>query len=184
MNVLDLAFAAILLGSVYSGAVRGFARIGIGLAALVLAFGLAALYYPEAGRPFREYTSSVGVANFLGYIGIFGGVILAGALLGHAATRFFKLVGLSWLNRVLGGLVGLIRGGLIAIVLLMAVNAFLPGEPPSLVVGSRLAPYLLDSSRVLSELMPTEFKQEFLKNYEKAKKAWFNPLRDQIRRLE
>lgn len=184
MNTLDLVFALILAGSVYSGVVRGFARIGIGMAALLLAFLLAALYYPEAGRPFRDYTSSTGVANFLGYIGIFGGVILAGALLGHGATRFFKLVGLSWLNRALGGVVGLLRGGLMAIVVLMAVNAFLPGEPPSLVVRSRLAPYLLDSSRVLSELMPTEFKQEFLKNYEKAKKAWINPLRDQIRRLE
>jgi membrane protein required for colicin V production len=184
VNTLDLVFALILAGSVYSGVVRGFARIGIGMAALLLAFLLAALYYPEAGRPFRDYTSSTGVANFLGYIGIFGGVVLAGALLGHAATRFFKVVGLSWLNRALGGLVGLLRGGLMAIVVLMAVNAFLPGGPPSLVVRSRLAPYLLDSSRVLSELMPTEFKQEFLKNYEKAKKAWFNPLRDQIRRLE
>ncbi len=184
MNTLDLVFAFILAGAVYSGVAKGFARIGIGMAALLLAVLLAALYYPEAGRPFREYTSSAGVANFLGYIGTFGGVVLAGALLGHAATRFFKVVGLSWLNRALGGLVGLLRGGLMAIVVLMAVNAFLPGEPPSLVVRSRLAPYLLDSSRVLSELMPTEFKQEFLKNYEKAKKAWFNPLRDQIRRLE
>ena len=31
--------------------------------------------------------------------------------------------------------------------------------------------------------MPKEFKQEFLKNYDKAKKAWFDPFRDQIRRI-
>jgi membrane protein required for colicin V production len=184
VNALDFVFGAILLGSVYSGLVKGFARIGIGMAALLLAFLLAAFYYPEAGRTIREYTSSVGVANFLGFMGIFAGVVLAGALVGHAVTRFFKLVGLSWLNRGLGGAVGLVRGVLMAVVVLMAANAFLPGEPPTVVVQSRIAPYLLDSSRVLSNVMPADFKQEFLKNYEKAKKAWFNPFRDQIRRLE
>ncbi len=184
MNLLDLVFGLILLVSVYSGLVKGFARIGIGMAAMILAFLLAALYYPEASRPLREYTSSVGVAHFLGFIAIFAGVMIAGALIGHAATRFFKMVGLSWLNRGLGGAVGLVRGVLMAIIVLMAANAFLPGDPPSLVVQSRLAPYLLDSSRVLSNVMPADFKQEFLKNYEKAKKAWFHPFRDQIRRLE
>ena len=184
MNLLDLVFGLTLLVSVFTGFQKGFARIGIGLAATILAFLLAAVYYPEAGRPLREYTSSVGVANFLGYIAIFAGVLTVGALLGHAATKFFKWVGLSWLNRALGGAVGLVRGALIAIVILMAANAFLPGEPPSLVVHSTLAPYLLDSSKLLSNLMPKEFKQEFQKNYDKAKKAWFDPLRDQIRRIE
>ncbi len=184
MNLLDLVFGVILLISVFSGFRKGFARIGIGLAATILAFLLAALYYLEAGRPLREYTSSVGVANFLGYLGIFTGVLMVGALLGQAATKFFKSVGLSWLNRALGGAVGFLRGLLIAIVILMAANAFLPGEPPSLVVRSTLAPYLLDSSKILSNLMPKEFKQEFLKNYDKAKKAWFDPFRDQIRRIE
>ena len=184
MNLLDLVFGSILLISVFTGFQKGFARIGIGLAATILAFLLAAFYYPEAGRPLREYTSSVGVANFLGYLGIFAGVLIVGALLGHAATRFFKWVGLSWLNRALGGAAGLLRGLLIAIVILMAANAFLPGEPPSLVLHSTLAPYLLDSSKILSNLMPKEFKQEFLKNYDKAKKAWFDPFREQIRRIE
>jgi len=184
VNLLDLVFGLTLVISVFTGFQKGFARIGIGLAATILAFLLAAFYYPEAGRPLREYTSSVGVANFLGYLGIFVGVLIVGALLGQAATRFFKWVGLSWLNRALGGAAGLLRGLLIAIVILMAANAFLPGEPPSLVLHSTLAPYLLDSSKILSNLMPKEFKQEFLKNYNKAKKAWFDPFREQIRRIE
>lgn len=184
MNALDFVFGAILLGSVYSGFLKGFARIGIGMAALLLAFVLAALYYPEAALPVRDYTSSAGVANFCGFIGIFSAVVFAGALVGQAVTQFVKMVGLSWLNRGLGGAVGLVRGVLMAVIVLMAASAFLPGEPPSVVVQSRMAPYLLDSSRVLSNVMPAEFKQEFLRNYEKVKKAWFNPLRDQFRRLE
>jgi membrane protein required for colicin V production len=184
VNLLDLVFGVTLLVSVYSGLAKGFARIGIGMAALLLAFLLATIYYPEAGRPLREYTSSTGVAHFLGFTAIFSGVIVAGALIGHAVTRFFKMVGLSWLNRGLGGAVGLVRGVLMSVILLMAANAFLPGEPPTLVVQSRLAPYLLDSSRILSNIMPADFKLEFLKNFEKVKKAWFHPLRDQFRRLE
>jgi membrane protein required for colicin V production len=176
MNWLDAVFAVILIGSVASGIHRGFARIGVGLAASVVGLLFGAWFYDSAGEFVRPYVATRGIANFIGFFLVFLGIMIVGALLGHLLTKVFKWIGLSWFNRLMGGAIGLVRGVLISIVVLMAVMAFAPGSPPPAVVNSRLAPYLIESASLVSNITPSEMKQEFQESYQKVKKAWWDPI--------
>ncbi|MBI2688467.1 MAG: CvpA family protein [Acidobacteria bacterium] len=184
MNWLDIVLASILLGSTVGGFVKGFFRLGIGLAATFLAFLLASWFYAEAGDWAVPYTSSKGVAHFVGYVIIFLGVMIAGALLGRFLARVFKWMGLSWLDRLGGGVLGILRGGLISLVIVLMMTAFLPGDPPAAVFHSRLAPYVLDGAHLLSLTTSPEMKQQFRQTYEKTKKAWVDPVRQKLEKLE
>ena len=86
--------------------------------------------------------------------------------------RMFKLVGLSWLDRLLGGLVRIARGLLASVALLMIMLAFAPAKTHNAVVDSYLAPYVMESADMLSAVTPFELKDGFRKRYEEIKKAW------------
>jgi membrane protein required for colicin V production len=184
MNWLDLVLAAILIGSTIAGLMKGFFRLGIGLVATILAFVLASWFYAGAGDWAIPYTSSKGVANFVGYVTIFLSVIVAGALLSRLIAHIFKWIGLSWLDRLGGGALGILRGGLVSLVVVLMISAFLPGDPPRAILNSRFAPYVLDGARLLSLTASPEIRQQFRQTYEKTKKAWIDPLRDRFEKIE
>jgi len=184
MSWLDLILAGILIGSTIAGFAKGFFRLGIGLAATFLAFLLAAWYYADAGAWAVPYTSSRGVANFVGFLLVFFSIMIGGALLGRLMAHFFKWIGLSWLDRTGGGALGLVRGGLIGIVIVLMISAFLPGDPPAAILHSRLAPYAIEGAHFLSLTTSPEMNQQFRQTYEKTKKAWVDPVRDKLEKLE
>ncbi|MBM3785235.1 MAG: CvpA family protein [Acidobacteria bacterium] len=177
MNWLDIFLSAAIAGSTIGGLMKGFARVTIGLAATVLAFLLASWYYVPAGEWSLPYVSAKGVANCIGFVTVFGGVAALGALLGRLAAKFFKWVGLSWLDRLAGGALGVLRGGLVGLVVVLMLSAFLPGDPPKVIAESQIAPYILDGANVLSIATPKEMKEQFRQTYEKLKKHWLDPIR-------
>ena len=184
MSWLDLVLAGVMIVSTAAGFMKGFFRLGIGLAAAFLAFLLASWFYADAGEWAIPYTSSRGVANFVGYVLVFFGVMIAGALLGRLLAHFFKWIGLSWLDRTGGGALGVLRGALICVVIVLMITAFLPGEPPPAILHSRIAPYVLDGAHLLSLTTSPEMKQQFRQTYEKAKKAWVDPVREKFEKIE
>jgi len=184
MNWLDVVLAVVLVVSTAAGFAKGFFRLGVGLAATFLAFVLAAWFYDAAGAWAIPYTSSRGIANFVGFVLIFLSVMVAGALLGRLLAHFFKWIGLSWLDRTGGGAVGLVRGGLISLAIVVLISAFLPGDPPPAVLHSRIAPYVLDSAHYLSLTASPEMRQQFRQTYEKTKRAWVDPVRDNFKKIE
>lgn len=184
MNWLDFLLAGILLLSTVAGFVKGFFRLGIGLAATFLAFLLSAWFYEEAGNWAIPYTSSRGIANFVGFMLIFLSVTIAGSLLGRLMAHVFKWIGLSWLDRAGGGALGLIRGGLVSLVIVLMISAFLPGNPPSAIVHSRMAAHFIEGARVLSLTTSPEMKQRFRQTYDKTRQAWMDPVRKQFEKID
>jgi membrane protein required for colicin V production len=177
MNWLDIFLGATIAISTAAGFARGFLRIGIGLAATVLAFVAASWLYADAGAWAIPYTSSRGVANLVGYLLVFTGILIAGSIAGRIAAKVFKWIGLSWLDRLGGAALGALRGGLIALIVVLAVAAFLPGSPPPALQGSRVAPHVLEAANVLAATTSPEMKRQFRQTYEKVKKAWIDPIR-------
>lgn len=172
MNWLDIVLILILASSVFSGFASGMARVVVGMGATVLAIILSIWFYGSVAAAFQEYVSSRPVANILGFIVLFVAILLAGALLAALLARLFKWVGLGWLDRLLGGALGLLRGILISIVLIMIVVAFTPNPPPRSVINSRIAPYIAGAASVLTAITPHELQDGFRENYEHVKKAW------------
>jgi len=77
-----------------------------------------------------------------------------------------------------------LRGALICVVIVLMITAFLPGEPPPAILHSRIAPYVLDGAHLLSLTTSPEMKQQFRQTYEKAKKAWVDPVREKFEKIE
>src|SRR5262249_10165655 len=143
----------------------------VGIAATVIGLFAATWCYGAAGDIYREYVSSRAVSNFLGFVTVFLLVMLAGTLLGRLLQMLFKWVGIGWLDRVLGGCFGLVRGLLVAIVIVMILMAFTSNPPPRSVAESALAPYVMDSSHLMSRIAPRELTEGFQRSYDMMRDA-------------
>ncbi len=107
---LDGVILVVLVLSIFSAARRGFSREVIGLAAALLGLILGTWFYGTAGSWLTPYVSSADVSNFLGFLLVFMGTIIAGAILGAIVSRMLRTVGLSWIDRALGAAFGIARG--------------------------------------------------------------------------
>lgn len=177
MNWLDFVLILILVISAVGGIAKGFARLVIGLLAAVAGFLCGLWFYGLAGGFLLPYVSHKGIANFIGFLLIFLGVVLLGALIGKLLGLLLKWAGLSWLNRIMGGVFGLLRGLVFAIALVLALLAFSPKPPPRSVVESRLAPYVIDAAHLCANLAPREVRDGAMQSYEKVKEAWAEMIR-------
>ena len=177
MNWLDVVLLGVLAWSVLRGFRKGFTREVISLVAAVAALLLAIWLYGTAASFLLPYISSRPAALFAGFLLVFCGVLLLGSLVGAIARRFLKATGLSLFDRILGGGFGLLRGGLIGVAVVMGFTAFTTfGVPPSALVGSRLAPYLMDGARVAVAVAPYELKEGFRKTSRQVEAAWGSAL--------
>jgi membrane protein required for colicin V production len=125
MNYLDV----IVLIPVVWGCIRGFSKgLIIELATLVgMILGIMAAYYfsPQAGRFLEEYfTFSDSALRVVSYILIFLSVLLVSWIIGKIVTKVADLVMLGWLNKLLGAVFGLLKGVIIAAILLMVIVFF------------------------------------------------------------
>src|SRR5436190_17026287 len=186
MNWLDIILILILAASVASSFARGFTRELIGLAASAAGLLCGAWFYRVAGAAVRPYVGSTEVANLCGFLLIFAAAILIGWILSVVAGMMMRVVGLSWLDRLLGAAFGVARGVIVCVALITALVAFAPGKdaksPPQSVVRSRFAPYLIDASRAVTMAAPKELREEFARHYEQVKRIWEEALKRGLRR--
>ncbi len=169
MNWLDYLLAMVLAASVLAGILKGFARSLVGLIAVVAGLLCGLWFYGVVGAFFYDYLSSRQLAHFVGFALIFIGIVLLGSLAAILLARLLKWAKLSWLDRLMGAAFGLVRGALIGAVLVLAIMAFAPKPPPRSVVNSRLAPYILESARLMVAAAPYEVRQGFRQSYERLK---------------
>ena len=169
-TVIDFVFALVILVSTGFALTKGLMRELISLVALIGGFILAILYYPGIGHWFQDLTSSIAVANLIGFLIIFLGCLIVGAIAAFIINRLVKAASLQWMDRLLGALFGFIRGWLIASILVLALVAFPVRE--KVVARSYLAPYLLAGARAVALLVPKEMKDKFNEEYKKVLEIW------------
>jgi len=188
MTWLDVALVILLVGSVASAFSKGFVRESIGLAAAFIGLLCGAWFYRMPGDVLRPYLASKDATNLVGFLLIFVGIILLGWVISKLVSMVVKVVGLSWLDRLLGAAFGAARGVIVCVALITAIVAFAPGNdsrtPPQSVVNSRLAPYLLDAAHVLTMATPKELRDEFDFRYEQIKRIWDDAIKHGLRRPE
>jgi membrane protein required for colicin V production len=184
MNWLDFVLVLILAASVVAGFRRGLSRQIIGLVSGVLALVLGIWFYGTVGFYLLPYASSRTMANAGGFAVVFCGVLLLGAMVSFAVGRFLNVTGLSIVDHLLGAGFGLLRGLVFAVAIIMGVMAFSRGDnPPAAIVGSRMAPYVVDAARVVAAIAPHELREGFRRTYAQVKAAWSDALDKGIRKL-
>ncbi len=164
-NWLDDILAAIVVASIIAAIVKGFVQELISLASVVIGLVVAAFGYPRAALWFDDLTKSHEIALGLGFLTIFLGTLIVGALVGIVARKLIKAAGIQWFDRFLGGVFGLVRGVLVDAILLMAMMAF--AIKPDTVQRSSLAPYMTTGARAIALIMPGNLRAQFHLGLEK-----------------
>jgi membrane protein required for colicin V production len=185
MNLLDLVLAVIIGISVATGFMAGFARVGIGFIATISGLLFGFWYYGVPALWLHDHwTMSANAANMLGFFIVFFMFLTAGAMIGKLLAKLFKWTGLTWLDRVLGGLFGLLRGALLAVVFVAVIMAFTPKPMPTWMVGSQVLPYVVDASNLCSKLAPNAVKEAFRDSMFEIRKLWEEELQKKRKKQE
>jgi membrane protein required for colicin V production len=168
-NWLDIVLLLVILVSILSGLKTGFVRVALHLVATV--FGLLAGFwcYGIAAGELQPWIHNPVTANLVGFTLIFLGVMIVGSLLGMVLARIFRWIGLGWLDHVLGGAAGLLRGALLVAVVVAAIAAFTPGPTPGFLAESKILPYATQISTAVAEFAPRELKDGFAAQMERLK---------------
>ena len=122
MNELDYAIIIVVLVSLGIGAWRGAIREVINIAGWVTAFILAHAFSTTLAPYFADWMSEPVYRSVVAWIVIFVAVLIFASLLASLLSELVRKLGLSGLDRVLGAMVGLFRGGLVVIVLALAAG--------------------------------------------------------------
>lgn len=171
VNGFDGLLVLIACFAVFIGLWKGFARILIGMAALVAAFLVASRFDRALVPALRFLHASDETLRFVGYVLLFLGVLVAGAVLGRLVRKLLTAVALGWADRLAGGAVALVGALLAGAFLLLPVVAFLPGGVDA-IAGSKLAPYVAAVSDVANLAAPDDLSHRWHARIEALRKRW------------
>ena len=115
MTGFDIAVIAILLVSLSLGLWRGLVYEVLSLLGWPLAFVLSRVFANDVVPMMPGEQEAMRI--MLAYAVVFVAALIVWGILVWLASKLIKAVGLGWLDRVLGGIFGILRGGLVVIAL-------------------------------------------------------------------
>ena len=152
MTAFDLIAIGIVGVSTIAAFMRGFVRVAASLAAWVLGL-LAALDFSSGfGAMLPNFGETPTTRYVVAFVLILLVVLILGALIGFVVSRLLQAIGLGFLDRFFGAVVGLVRGLVIVVFLVLLAgltalpakdwwqNAWLSG--PFTVAALSLRPWL------------------------------------------
>jgi membrane protein required for colicin V production len=159
MTIADWIILGFLVFSVTAAALEGFFHEAFKLAGLVVGYMLAAWQYQRLADVFAPHLKSPWVGEIAAFLIIFFAVLIVAGIAGRIARWTMKKAGLSSIDRLLGAVLGLLRGALVVAIVLTAMAAFAPAA--TWVERSELAPYFLVGGRAAIWLAPSDLRHRF-----------------------
>jgi membrane protein required for colicin V production len=159
MSGADWIIVVVILVSVVQAASAGFFQEACGIAGLIFGYVLAAWQYRRLAAWFSPYLTSPWLGEIAGFLVIFLAVMIVAGIAGRITRWIMKEAGLSFLDRLLGAALGLLRGCLLVAIVLMSMAAFTPAS--RMLAGSELAPYFLVVGRAAIWVAPSELRGRF-----------------------
>ena len=159
MTLADWFICAVVLLNVVTAAMQGFFSEALTMAGLVVGYIVAAWKYRSLAEWLESFLKNPWLAEILGFLIIFFAIVLLFGIAARIARWVMKQSGLSGLDRFLGAVLGLLKGGLMVAVILMGMTAFTPTS--KLLENSQLAPYFLVVGRAAIWLAPSELRARF-----------------------
>ncbi|HUO25755.1 MAG TPA: CvpA family protein [Candidatus Aquilonibacter sp.] len=159
MSLADWFICALVVLNVVAAAIQGFFSEALTIAGLVVGYLVAAWKYRTVSEWLELYLKNVWFCEILAFLVIFFAVVLIFGLAARIARWVMKQAGLSGFDRLLGGVLGLVKGALMVAVILMGLTAFTPTS--KLLQNSQLAPYFLVVGRAAIWLAPSELRARF-----------------------
>jgi len=159
MSIADWIILGFVVFSVIGAALEGFFYEAFKLAGLVVGYLLAAWQYHRVADWFAPHLKSPWLGEIAGFLIIFFAVLIVAGIAGQISRWAMRKAGLSTIDRILGAVLGLLRGLLVVAVVLTAMTAFAPAA--KWLEGSELAPYFLVGGRAAIWLAPSELRHRF-----------------------
>jgi len=159
MNAADWIIVVVILMSTVQAAASGFFQEAFGIAGLFVGYVIAAWQYHRLGLWLGNYLKSPELADSAGFLAIFLLVMMLAGIAGRVARWSIKKTGLSFLDRLLGGVLGFARGCLMVAIVLMSITSFTPAA--RWLTSSELAPYFLVVGRAAIWVAPSELRARF-----------------------
>ncbi len=158
INPADLAVFGIILVSALFAFVRGFIKELLSVAAW-LGAAFAAIYGLPYLKPFvLEFISDPLIATAIASSSIFIATVVVLSLIGHLIAGRIKDSMLSALDRSLGFLFGVVRGGVLISLAFLVLTLVRPTEAefPKVLLEAKTAPFIAMGADVLRRLVPKD----------------------------
>jgi membrane protein required for colicin V production len=123
---VDLVIVIFMVASVLGGLQQGFFRSVCSLGGLVLGLVLAAWNYAHVAALLRPYVHIETVADTIGFLLIALLVMALAGVLGSVLAKTLHQLGLGCLDRLAGGVFGLLQGALLVTLCILVAVAFFP----------------------------------------------------------
>jgi membrane protein required for colicin V production len=159
MTAADWLIVVVVLLITISAAFQGFFAEVLSMAGLIIGYIVAAWQYQRLAAWLMTFLKNEWLAEILGFLIIFFAILILFGIAARIAQKLMKAAGLSGLDRFLGALLGVLKGGLVVAVVLMGMTAFTPTS--KMLESSQLAPYFLVVGRAAIWLAPAALRVRF-----------------------
>jgi membrane protein required for colicin V production len=159
MTLFDWGLVAVILLSVIAAAAQGFFVEMFSLAGTILGLILASWEYWRVAPYYEPYVKSGSIAGAAGFLTIFLIVVIFAGVVGKITRWAMQEVGLRWVDRLLGGAFGLVRGIVVVAAVVLAMATFAPEN--QMLRDSSLGRYALLAARIGSWVAPGDVRQKF-----------------------
>ena len=173
MNVVDIAIVLMLVLSAVLGFRSGIIQSLFSLAGLIAGIAIASWNYEHFAHELAPMVHSQAVADAIWFCLLVLGVMLVAAVLGMLVRGLIHGVGLGWLDKLAGFLFGLLRGAVLATLVIVVLAAFFPDT--RWLGQAQLSRYFLGSAHLTTQMTPEDLKlkvQLGLRTLEKDAPAW------------
>jgi len=177
VTILDIAAVLIVIVSVATAALKGFAAELISLATVVAGLVLAFAFYDRLAAVLVDLGSGESLALLGGFLLIFAAVLAVGILLARQVRKVLNLLYLRLADRLLGGLFGVVRGWLVVAVIFLAMTAF--PVTGNLVADSISGEFFLTSAGIVVRFAPRELQERFSNEYDRIYQLWLEKTRQE-----
>jgi membrane protein required for colicin V production len=162
--------------SIIGGLRQGFFRSVCSLGGLFLGLALAAWNYPRIAALLMPLVHIEAVADGIGFLGIAMVVMGLAAVLGALLAGALRKIGLGWLDRIAGGVFGLLQGALMVTLCILVAVAFFPRA--QWLTTSRLPRRFFGACHLSTHVSPEDLARrvrEGLRTLEEEAPEWMHP---------
>ena len=124
MHTIDIIFAVIGIIFIIIGIKRGLSGEIIRVVAMVLGFIIALLYFNEITPYLSVLKVPLHIKNALAFFLLYAIIALLILLIGWVIKKAINLTVFGWIDRILGGCVGLFKTVLIAWAVCLSISSF------------------------------------------------------------
>lgn len=172
MSMLDWFFICIAAFWVLRGLMRGAVSQIFGIAGILAGFLVASYHYEQVSVSIVQQFPSISAAAAkpLSFILLFLITWFIVGVVGSWIVRIIRSVGLGFLDRLWGAMIGFGKALLFAIVVVSILTLFSTDGNPPFLAQSLLAPRIREASEYLFKLTPGKVQEELSNKQQEMKK--------------